>query len=89
MPMPSDPLSTTSDLAKALPGASGIPPPMVPPKPAPKTGIERIAELHMMKTLSGEGEANEVEVGIEGTINDYAVYAERLLQVRLDGVCCH
>lgn len=43
-------------------------------------GIERIAELHMMRTLQGEGEANEVEVGVEGTINDYAQYAEQLLK---------
>ncbi|TCD62376.1 hypothetical protein EIP91_006958 [Steccherinum ochraceum] len=79
-PMP-DPLATTHDLANALPStAAAGPPPIIPPKPAPKMGIERIAEMHMMRTLQGEGEANEVEVGVEGTINDYAQYAEQLLK---------
>ena len=83
-PVPTDALATMpSELANALPNAGppGAPPPTVPPRPAPKMGVERIAELHMMKTLQGEGEANEVEVGMEGTINDYAQYAEQLLKV--------
>ncbi|KAL4250494.1 hypothetical protein ABKN59_006971 [Abortiporus biennis] len=56
------------------------PAPMIPPKPAPKTGIERIAELHAIRTAQGEGEANEVEVSMEGTVDDYARYAEGLLK---------
>ncbi|KAH8103811.1 hypothetical protein BXZ70DRAFT_922806 [Cristinia sonorae] len=82
MPTPADPLATTSDLVHSLPnvGRGNGPPPTIPPKPAPKTGIERIAELHMLKTLQGEGEANEVEVGIEGTVDDYAKYSDGLLK---------
>ncbi len=55
--------------------------PLLPPRPPPKTGIERITELHMLKTLQGEGEANEIEVGLEGSADDYAQYAQRLLEV--------
>ncbi|PSR82343.1 hypothetical protein PHLCEN_2v6086, partial [Hermanssonia centrifuga] len=54
--------------------------PLLPPRPPPKTGIERITELHMLKTLQGEGEANEIEVGLEGSADDYAQYAQRLLE---------
>ncbi|KAK7683402.1 hypothetical protein QCA50_013665 [Cerrena zonata] len=63
-----------------LPPQSHGPPPMIPPKPAPKTGVERVAELHMIRTLQGVGEANEVEIGVEGGIDDYARYAEGLLK---------
>ncbi|THG93284.1 hypothetical protein EW026_g7917 [Hermanssonia centrifuga] len=54
--------------------------PLLPPRPPPKTGIERITELHMLKTLQGEGEANEIEVGLEGSADDYAQYVQRLLE---------
>lgn len=56
------------------------PAPALPPRPPPKTGVERIAELHMIRSLQGEGEVNEVEVGDEGTVDDYAQYAEGLLK---------
>ncbi|KAH9941495.1 hypothetical protein B0H21DRAFT_546480 [Amylocystis lapponica] len=55
-------------------------PPALPPRPAPRVGVERIAEMHMLRALQGEGEANEVEVGDEGSIDEYAQYAARLLK---------
>ena len=64
-----------------IPPQNNGPPPVIPPKPAPKTGVERVAELHMIRSLPGEGEANEVEIGLEGNVNDYAKYAESLLKV--------
>ena len=51
------------------------PPP--PPRPAPKTGIDRIAEMHAMRH-----EPNEVMVNEEGSVEDYGEYAEGLLAVR-------
>ncbi|CDO68167.1 hypothetical protein BN946_scf184938.g19 [Trametes cinnabarina] len=55
-------------------------PPEVPPRPAPRTGVERVAELHTVRIAQGEGDANEVEVGEECDVQDYALYAERLLE---------
>ncbi|KAN0138061.1 hypothetical protein V8E53_003950 [Lactarius tabidus] len=49
-------------------------PPSPPPRPAPKTGINRIAEMHAMRY-----EPNEVTVNEEGAIEDYGEYAEDLL----------
>ncbi|CAL1715544.1 unnamed protein product [Somion occarium] len=72
--------SPTPQALGNLPPQNHGPPPVVPPKPAPKTGVERIAELHMIRTLQGEGEANEVEIGMEGGVDDYAKYAEGLLK---------
>ncbi|KAI0742057.1 hypothetical protein C8Q80DRAFT_1274377 [Daedaleopsis nitida] len=54
-------------------------PPALPPKPEPRKGIDRVAELHAVRTAQGEGDANEIEVGEECGIEDYARYAERLL----------
>ncbi|KAI0657913.1 hypothetical protein C8Q70DRAFT_918525 [Cubamyces menziesii] len=54
-------------------------PPAVPPRPAPRTGVDRVAELHAIRIAQGEGDANEIEVGEECGIDDYARYAERLL----------
>ena len=34
----------------------------------------------MIRSLQGEGEANEVEVGDEASVEDYAQYAEGLLK---------
>lgn len=34
----------------------------------------------MLRTLQGEGEANEMEVGEEGAVEDHAQFAQRLLQ---------
>lgn len=59
-------------------GSANEAPPPPPPRPAPKTGIDRIAELQAMK-----GEYNEIIVSDEGDINDYAAYCNSLLQVRL------
>lgn len=53
-------------------------PPQPPPKPAPKTGIDRIAELQAIR-----GEYNEVTVDDEGSVQDYAEYCSNLLSVRL------
>ncbi|KAF9533669.1 hypothetical protein CPB83DRAFT_757508 [Crepidotus variabilis] len=55
-------------------GKGGAPPPP-PPKPAPKTGIDRIAEMQAIK-----GEYNEIVVGEEGDVPDYAGYCHKLLQ---------
>ncbi|KAF8631893.1 hypothetical protein AX15_002154 [Amanita polypyramis BW_CC] len=51
------------------------PPPPPPPKPAPKKGIDRIAEIQAMR-----GEINEVVVEDEGVVPDYAQYCFNLLQ---------
>ncbi|EKM50235.1 uncharacterized protein PHACADRAFT_264854 [Phanerochaete carnosa HHB-10118-sp] len=55
-------------------------PPPLPPKPEPRVGVERIAEVHAIRAAQGEGESNEVLVADEGTIEDYAKYAEGLLK---------
>lgn len=60
---------------------SAPPPPAVPPKPQPRTGMNRVAEMHAVRTAQGEGDANEIEVGEECSVDDYAQYAERLLNV--------
>jgi hypothetical protein len=52
-------------------------PPIPPPRPAPKTGIDRIAEMHAMRY-----EPNEVTINEEGSVEDYGEYAESLLAVR-------
>lgn len=59
-------------------------PPSPPPRPAPKTGINRIAEMHALRY-----EPNEVTVNEEGSIEDYGEYAEGLLAVRLVCVLCN
>jgi hypothetical protein len=56
---------------------AAITPPQPPPKPAPKTGVERIAEMQAMR-----GEYNEILVEDEGHVNDYATYCSHLLEVR-------
>ena len=50
------------------------PPP--PPKPAPRTGVARIAEMQMLS-----GEYNEINVEDEGGVEEYAQYCLNLLQV--------
>ena len=64
------------------------PPPPLPPKPAPRTGVDRVAEVHTIRAAQGEGMVNEVLVDEEGTVEDYAEYAERLLKVRLRHLSC-
>ena len=54
---------------------AGAPP--TPSRPAPKTGIDRIAEMQAMRD-----EPNEVTVNEEGLVENYGEYAEGLLAVR-------
>lgn len=73
--------ATTSALksftARKVSGTSS--PPVPPPKPAPKTGVERVAEI---QASTGRGEVNEVFIVDECSIKDYAKYCARMLQVR-------
>ena len=55
--------------------------PALPPRPAPRTGVDGVAEAHALRAAQGEGEANEIRVAEEGTVEDYAEYTERLLNV--------
>jgi hypothetical protein len=55
--------------------SSGAPP--VPPKPEPRVGVERIAEMQAY-----QGEVNELVVEDEGEIEDYAAHGWNLLEVR-------
>lgn len=55
--------------------SSGAPP--VPPRPEPRVGVERIAEMQAYK-----GEVNELVVEDEGEIKDYAGHGWNLLMVR-------
>ncbi|KIJ65109.1 hypothetical protein HYDPIDRAFT_88706 [Hydnomerulius pinastri MD-312] len=56
-------------------GSTPPAPPPPPPRPAPKKGVERIAELQQ-----GRGEVNEVTVVEEGAVKDYAKHCSQLLQ---------
>ncbi|KAH9080247.1 hypothetical protein EDB83DRAFT_2608502 [Lactarius deliciosus] len=58
-------------------------PPTPPPRPAPKTGVNRITEMHAMRY-----ESNEVTVNKEGLIKNYGEYAESLLVVHLTFLLC-
>lgn len=60
---------------RASPGA-----PPVPPKPEPRVGVERIAEMQAYK-----GEVNELVVEDEGEVEDYAGHGWNLLQVNCPG----
>jgi hypothetical protein len=51
--------------------------PSPPPRPAPKTGVDRVAEMHALRY-----EPNEVTVNEEGSVENYGEYAEGLLAVR-------
>ena len=58
--------------------ASGSgPAPTIPPKPAPRTGIDRVAELHAIRGDS----VNEITVEEEIAFGDWALYCDKLLQV--------
>ena len=50
--------------------------PPLPPRPAPKTGVDRVAEMHAIRY-----EPNEVTVDGEGSVENYGEYAEGLLAV--------
>jgi len=70
-------LSTTNNTPSAefsvpSPQAEAAPP--IPPRPAPKTGVDRVAEMHAMRY-----EPNEVTVDGEGSVENYGEYAEGLL----------
>ena len=73
------PTSTTTSNISSQTASSPIElaPPPPPPKPAPKKGIDRVAEIQAMR-----GEINEVVVEEEGVVSDYAQYCFNLLQVR-------
>ncbi|KAF9475223.1 hypothetical protein BDN70DRAFT_814447 [Pholiota conissans] len=80
-PEPPAPASS-SVLARAATSLIGSPisppneaPPLPPPKPAPRTGLDRIAEMQ-----ASQGEYNEIIVSGEGTIEDYGEYCNTLLQ---------
>lgn len=80
---PSPPTNPLSRAASAFVGspmtpAAGERAPAPPPKPAPKTGIDRIAELQAL-----QGEYNEIVVSGEGDVTDYAQYCSKLLEVRI------
>ena len=72
---------TTTPVSRTT-SASAAPPP--PPKPAPKKGIERIAELQL-----GRGQVNEVTVLEEGAVTDYAKHCAKLLQVSVLSCLTH
>ena len=76
-PAPAPPASAVAAAAAAA--SSG--PPAIPPRPAPRHGLERVAEMHAVRNALGEGDANEVHVWEECDVEDYAQYAERLLNV--------
>ena len=74
-PVPVPAVSATS------PSSPG--PPAVPPRPEPRHGLERVSEMHTVRSAQGEGDANEVYVCEECDIEDYARYAEKLLNVSI------
>jgi hypothetical protein len=76
-PPPSNPLSRAASALVGTPMAPNTSEraPAPPPKPAPKTGIERIAELQAL-----QGEYNEIIVSGEGDVPDYAQYCSKLLE---------
>ncbi|TFK39976.1 hypothetical protein BDQ12DRAFT_681557 [Crucibulum laeve] len=59
----------------STPLATELSPPPPPPRPAPKTGVDRIAEMQAIK-----GEYNEIVIEEEGPIQDYAQYCSNLLE---------
>jgi hypothetical protein len=65
--------ATSAELSVPSPQAEAAPP--LPPCPAPKTGINRVAKW------------NEVTADGEGSVEDYSEYAEGLLAVRLTHDC--
>jgi len=74
-------LSTANNAPSAEPSVPSPLPveaaPPLPPRPSPKTGIDRVAERHAIFY-----EPNEVTVDEEGSVEDYGEYAEGLLAVR-------
>ncbi|KAG1735499.1 hypothetical protein EDB19DRAFT_1723820 [Suillus lakei] len=71
---PHDTLKSFTDMtARKVSGGSS--PPVPPPKPAPKRGVERVAEIQ-----TSRGEINEVLIVDECSFKDYAQYCARMLQ---------
>ncbi|KJA28114.1 hypothetical protein HYPSUDRAFT_129892 [Hypholoma sublateritium FD-334 SS-4] len=71
-----NPIARAASAFVGAPATSNdAPPPPPPPRPAPKTGIDRIAEMQAIKE-----EYNEITVSGEGTIEEYGEYCNRLLQ---------
>lgn len=68
------PSRQSSGIVPALPKEPASPPPVLPAKPEPKSGVDRIAEVHAIR-----GEMNEVTVEEEGDVEDYARYCSNLL----------
>jgi hypothetical protein len=56
-------------------------PPALPPRPMPKIGVEKIAETQAIRVARGEGEVNEIEVGEDASVEDYAHHMEGMLRV--------
>ncbi|KAH9016309.1 hypothetical protein EDB85DRAFT_2207835 [Lactarius pseudohatsudake] len=61
--------NTPADPIILVPPVQPEAPPTPPPRTAPKTGVNRIAEMHAMRY-----EPNEVTVNEEGSIEDYGEY---------------
>jgi len=74
-PEPTSPSKPMSRVASVLHKTNDLPPP-TPPKPAPRTGVERIVEMQAVK-----GEYNEIIISDEGSVGEYAQYCNKLLQV--------
>lgn len=75
LPPPSIPANKSTSPARVVRTLSDMPPPP-PPKPAPRTGVDGIAEMQAMK-----GDYNEIIISVEGDVHDYAEYCNNLLQV--------
>ncbi|KAG1864885.1 hypothetical protein F4604DRAFT_1014814 [Suillus subluteus] len=78
----SPPAATTSALksftemtARKVSGGPTSSPPVVPPKPKPKIGVERVAEIQ-----ASRGQVNEVTIVDECSPKDYAQYCARMLR---------
>ena len=86
---PKDTSASTSATGSVPASTPGSPPtaepPTVPPRPEPRHGLDRVSELHAVRSAQGEGDVNEVYVSEECTVEDYAQYAERLLKVSARG----
>lgn len=70
-------LSSTPGASAPVSTSPGPAPPLPPPKPAPKTGVDMIAEMQ-----TALGVYNEIIVEEDGHVDDYATYVCRLLEVR-------
>jgi hypothetical protein len=69
--------TSSAEPSASLPTVPAESTPPLPPRPPPKTGVDRVAEMHAMRY-----EPNEVTVDGEGSVDHYGEYAEGLLSVR-------